>query len=163
MNYELCINSREVLDDIRSAAWLESELHPELDRHRRHEMADICEKDNVERVWRVLGIAIAEIRLALQKILSPQCRISLANDLERPESWQFSFSFPLPSSSISYIREKIHEYLVAAVMGDRTAVIIPTAAKIWQERASDAIASLRNLASVSHPPLSGVVRPLWPL
>ncbi len=159
----LLIKSKEVLDDIRSAAWLESELHPELDRHRRHEMADICEKDNIERVWRVLGIAIAEIRLALQKILSPQSQISLVNDLERPEGWEFSFLFQLPSSSTSYLREKIHEYLVAAVMADCTAVIIPTAAKIWQERASDAIASLQNLASISCPNCANVVRPLWPL
>lgn len=159
----LLIKSSEVLGDIRSAAWLESELHPELDRHRRHEIADICEKDNIEWVWRVLGIAVAEIRLALQKILSPQSQISLANDIDRPASWQFSFLFPLPSSSLSYIKEKIHEYLVAAVMADRTAVIIPTAAKIWQERASEAIASIRNLASLSYPSLSGVVRPLWPL
>ena len=49
---ELVIKSGEVLTDIGSAGWLEQELHPELDRHRRHQMADICEPDNAERVWR---------------------------------------------------------------------------------------------------------------
>ena len=159
----LCIKSSEVFADIRSAAWLESHLHPELDRNRRHEMADICEKDNIERVWRVLGIAIAEIRLALQRILTPEKDISLENDLDCPESWLFSLRFQLPSSSLTYIKEKIHEHLVAAVMADRSAVIIPTAAAIWQERASGALACLQNLASLSNPPFSRVVRPLWPL
>ena len=159
----LRIKSAEVLADIRSAAWLESHLHPELDRNRQHEMADICETDNIERVWRVLGIAIAEIRLALQKIGTAEKDISLENELYRPESWLFSFRFRLPSSSLSYIKEKIHEYLVAAVMADRCAVIIPTAAKIWQERASGVLASLQNLASISRPPFTCVVRPLWPL
>ena len=159
----LRIKSAEVLADIRSAAWLESHLHPELDRNRRHEMADICENDNIGRVWRVLGIAVAEIRLALQKIGTPEKDISLENELNSPGSWLFSFRFPLPSSSLTYMKEKIHEYLVAAVMADRCAVIIPSSAKIWQERASGALACMQNLASISHPPLSGVVRPLWPL
>ena len=159
---KLCIKSEAVFADIRSAAWLEQELHPELDRHRRHEMADICEPDNVERVWRVLGLAVAEIRRETVRILRREKYPAMTNDLERPEEWTFRFLFPMPPSSVEFLREKIHEYLVASVMAERTGVIIPAAEKIWRLRASSAIAEIRSAASTARPPHSRVRRPLWP-
>lgn len=158
MNYELSIRSDEVLADVRSAAWLEQELHPQLDRHRRHQMADICEDGNVERVWRVLGNAVAELRMALLRLLKPPDDLSSANDLERPTEWTFSFMHPLSSVSMAFLREKIHEYLVASVMSDRCAVIIPGAADIWRTRVADSLAALRLAAATRSP----VRRPLWP-
>ncbi|MDE6637512.1 MAG: hypothetical protein K2K32_04670 [Muribaculaceae bacterium] len=163
MNLYLRIRSEEVIADLRSAAWLESELHPELDRHRRHEMADICEEDNIERVWRVLGIAASQVRLSLQKILCLQKPYSPENDLEQPESWEFHFKFPLQKSTLSFIKEKIHEYFVAVVMSERCAVIISKAAGTWKERADASLAELKTLATTWHPPHSHVRRPLWPL
>ena len=91
MNRNIRILSQEVLADIRSAAWLESELHPELDLHRRHEMADICEKDNIERVWRIAGLSVAEIRFALDRILEQPADSGGINLLEQPEHWDFLF------------------------------------------------------------------------
>ena len=149
--------------DLRSAAWLEQELHPEEDRHRRHQMADICEQDNVERVWRVLGNAVAELRIRLMKILHHEKDISSDNDLRCPAEWTFRFLFRLPVSTKVYIKEKIHEYLVAKVMADRTATIIPAAAGIWEQRAEETLSSLRGVAATVHPPLRRVRRPLWPL
>lgn len=159
----LLIKAGEVLDDVRSAGWLESELHPELNRHRRHEMADICEAGNMERVWRVLGVAVSEVRLALLKILCQCWDVSPSNDLEHPDSWHFRFLFHLPKDTLRYIKEKIHEYLVAAVMADRTAVIIPSAALTWKQRAEDALATLRQIAATTRPPFAPICRPLWPL
>ncbi len=159
----LIIKSSEVIADIKSAAWLESELHPELNLHRRHEMADICEKGNIERVWRIFGVRIAEIRLALLKILHPKKHLSHTNDLENPDRWHFCFLFPIPKDKVVFIKEKIHEYLVASVMADRTEVIIPSASPIWQERADAALSALRQLASTTQQSHSPVRRPLWPL
>lgn len=102
-NFPLLIKSCEILADLRSASWLEQELHPEIDRHRRHQMADICEADNVERVWRMLGIAVAEIRLVLQPILTPPEDIKDSNDLSCPDSWTFRLLFHLPESTADYI------------------------------------------------------------
>lgn len=156
------IASREVLDDIRSAAWLESETNAGADLHRRHEMADICEKDNIERVWRILGICVAEIRMALRAILIPDPQGWLHNDLERPEHWDFIFQNPLPPHTANFLKEKIHEYLVARVIADRLAVLIPDAADFWLSNAADiltTISSTSNNATEIRP----VRRPLWPL
>ncbi len=156
------IIAEEVMADLRSAGWLEQELHPELDRHRRHQMADICESGNVERVWRVLGLGIAEIRFALLKILVTDGRLLAVNELERPERWEFSFSVELAAETMSFLKEKIHEYLVAAVMADRVAVIIPGAAAVWQQRASETLASLRDAAVSAACRQRPARRPLWP-
>lgn len=141
------ILSREVTDDLRSAAWLESELHADLDLHWRHQMADICEKGNMDRVWRVLGIGVAEIRMALLPTLSNPSRVIDSNHLTGPKEWRFDFSRPISSSLRLYIKEKIHEYLVALVMADRTMVIIPSAASVWRLRAEEALSALAESAA----------------
>lgn len=156
------IVSSEVLDDIRSAAWIESETHPECNLHQRHEMADICEKDNIERVWRVLGICVAEIRAALRSVLIPDRSVFWQNDLESPEEWIFSFgSQPAPHIA-NLVKEKIHEYLVARVMADRLSVLMPMSAVCWEEQGKDAFAMLSSIASTELP-YSPARRPLWPL
>ncbi len=159
----MTILSQEVLADIHSAAWLEQELHPDLDRHRRHQMADICEPDNADRVWRILGNAIAELRLALLRILSPPPNFLPDNGLQSPHCWDFSFKYPLPASTLDFLREKIHEYLVASVMADRAAVIIPSCADIWRTRAQDTLAALRNAAATAPTTLHPVRRPIYPI
>ncbi|MDE6741707.1 MAG: hypothetical protein K2J58_05185 [Muribaculaceae bacterium] len=160
---KLCIKSDEVLADIRSAAWLEQELHSDLDRHRRHQMADICEPDNVERVWRVLGIAIAEIRLVLLKILRPRGDLLPVNNLERPSEWRFAFRQRIAPDMMEFLKEKIHESLVAMVMADRAAVIIPQCAHIWSDRAEETLSALRNLAATTRSSVAPVRRPLLPM
>ncbi len=157
------ILSNEVLDDLRSAAWLESELHSELDCHRRHEMADICEAGNIERVWRVLGIAEAEIRLALHRILHESGTVEPDNSLGRPDSWHFDFHTELAPSLLSFLREKIHEYLVARVMADRVGVIIPMSAAIWDDRCKEALIALNQAAAGAQLSAGRVRRPLWPM
>lgn len=159
----MTIKTSEILDDVRSAAWLESELHPELDRHRRHEMADICEKGNIERVWRVSAISVAEVRMALSRVLRQESRVVHDNSLERPDRWDFRFICMLPPSILAYIKEKTHEYVVARVMADRAAVIIPAASSVWEERAKTALLSLADVSSTIRLTYGPVRRPLWPL
>lgn len=156
---KVTIKSEEVLADLRSAGWLEQELHPELDRHRRHQMADICEPGSVERVWRVLGAAVAEVRMALLKVLPPLETLLPVNGLERPEEWTFSFASSLRADAVAMLKEKIHEYLVASVMADRCAVIIPGASAVWRMRAEAALGSLQG-ASL---PIGRARRPMWPM
>ncbi len=158
----LSILSPEILVDVRSAAWLEAEIHPELDRHRRHEMADICETDNIERVWRVLALCEAQIRIALSRILSLDSWTPNTNLLLRPNKWEFRFRFAVAASVRGFLREKIHEYMVAAVMADRTQTIIPEAASVWQTRMECALGSLQNVAVTTRLPTGPVRRPLFP-
>ncbi len=158
----LIILTSEILADVRSAAWLECELHPELDRHRRHQIADICEKDNVERVWRVLALCEAQIRLALARILLPETQTPQCNCLLRPTSWDFQFRYDVGGATVGFLREKIHNYMVSAVMADRTATIVPAASATWESRRDAALVALGNLAATMRPPCGVVRRPLFP-
>lgn len=159
---EIFILSREVLDDIKSAAWLESELHPEIDLHRRHEMADICEPGNIEKVWRILGLCDAEVRMTLRKmLLSGECRRH-QNDLVNPEIRRYIIKDPPAANAVAFLKEKIHEYFVASVMTDRTAVIIPEALLPWEERKRDAFTAISTFTATAANPAQ-VLRPLWPL
>lgn len=159
----MIIKSSEVLADIKSAAWLEQELRPELERHCRHQMADICEKDNVEQVWRVLADGVAEIRLVLTGILHPDDEAAQDNEIRHTAGWCFRFVFPIPLQTAIYIKEKIHGYLVANVMADRTAVIIPDAAAVWRIRAEETLAALRGVSGAARVPSHTVHRPIWPM
>ena len=157
------ILSSEVIADLRSAAWLEQELHPELDRHRRHQMADICESDNMDAVWRILAVGIAELRFILLRILVPSLLPQTVNCLETPDSWTFDVRYPLPSDSLTYLKEKIHEYLVALVMADRMEIIMPVASDVWRDRADSVLAELETFAATTRTDEHAVHRPLWPL
>lgn len=125
-------------------------------------MADICEKDSEERVWRVLGLTVAEIRHRLDCIMRPEKDTVMTDDLAKPEEWRFGFLLPLPPASVDFLREKIHETLVASAMAERTEVIIPAASPIWRERAVTALAEIRSLAATARPPFARVRRPVWP-
>lgn len=159
---ELCIRSCEVMDDVKAAAWLESELYPELDRHRR-EMADICEEGSIERVWRTLGIAEAQVRMALIRILVQPKYSSHVNVLEQVKEWRFEFLFAVSDTVVAFLREKIHEYMVASVMTDRCETIIPSAAPVWRSRREEALGDLRSAAATTRQQATPVRRPLWPL
>ncbi len=160
--FTMTILSSEILADLRSAGWLEGELHPELDRHRRHEIADICELDNVERVWRVLAVCEAQVRLALSRLLHPLPKTPEANLLLRPTKWDFRFRFAVSTAVGGFLREKIHEYMVAAVMADRCSTIIPSAAASWVSRRDAALAALQNVAATTRLPTGPARRPLFP-
>lgn len=157
----ISILSCEVLDDLRSASWLVSEIIDYTNLHTRHEIDDICEKDNIEAVWRVVGTAVSEIRLEMIKILEPQRWIIHANELTRPGSWEFSFKIKLPDSKETYLRDKIHDYLVARAMADRTAAIIPSASAYWKERLEEAMSGIR-IACAGCVSSGKVRRPLLP-
>lgn len=158
----IIILSSEVFDDLRSAAWLISEVGNIANLHARHEMADICEKDNVDAVWRMLGIAIAEIRLELMKILELPDKTCSVNYLKCPEMWEFRFRVRMPESKETYLREKIHEYLVARVMADRSLALVPAAADYWKTRYKEAMSAIQ-IAAASCAPSGRARRPLWPM
>lgn len=145
----ITILSHEVLDDIRSAAWLESELHEDLPLHRRHEMADICEEENVARIWRVLGLCDAEIRMAIRRILAGPSPVGAVNTIECPEKWEYPLAAGVRSDAAVYLKEKIHDFMVASVLADRAEVIIPECAPVWQQRAEDALSALSEGAAAA--------------
>lgn len=152
---KIIIKSSEVLCDLRSAGWLESEINPDSNLHRRHEAADICEKDNVDRVWRILGVCAAEVRMALKSVMTFDFKKdAILNDLATPEQWKFSFRPDIDTATLELFKEKIHEYMVARVMEDRMRVILPGTALTWSERAQTSmseIASLGSLTAEKHP------------
>lgn len=160
---EIEILSAEVLSDIRAAAWLEAELHPELDLHRRHQMADICEPaGSLDRVWRTLGVALADVRLHLHPILLEEPGFRSSDVLWQWESAHFRFEVALHGDTAAFLREKIHEFLVARAMAEAAADIIPSSASVWNARASTAraaVAAIARSASAVRP--SG--RPLCPV
>lgn len=159
----IVIKSGEVIADLRSAGWLESEINTGSGLHRRHETADICENDNVDRVWRILGVCAAEVSMALRTfLLSDSSWKDTDNSLLLPEEWTFPFRCDLDVHTMTLLKEKIHQYMVARVMANRLGVLIPEAAKPWTEEAANCLSEIGGIAAstaLNHP----VRRPLWPI
>ena len=158
----ITILSGEVLADIRSAGWLESDMNSDAGLHRRHQAADICEVDLVDRVWRVLGLCVAHVRMSLRRVLAVEGRGDVSDSLERPERWVFCFRVEPGEHELTLMKEKIHAYMVAMVMADRLGVIMPGAAGAWQKASGEAMAELERLAGLSAV-AERARRPLWPL
>ncbi len=159
---KITILSSEIFADLRSAGWLESEINPDGNLHRRHEIADICERDNIDRVWRILGTATAMVRLTLRSMTLHAPTGDWSNELEMPEQWVFVFRRRHTDAVAQYIKEKIHEYLVATVLSDRLKVLLPEESQPWEEKERNALLELSTIAS-AYPQEHPVRRRLSPL
>lgn len=112
----------ELLYDIRNLAFVESDVMPADDEHDRHQVADICEDGNVDRVTRVMDLAVAKCR----EMLYPYSKREVDDGEERNntlrEQVEYSIELLLPASfsksTLDYLHKMLHEYIVYCVLFD---------------------------------------------
>lgn len=135
----------ELLDDIKQMGYVEGDIMKTEDEHDKHQVQDIGEAGNVDRVARVLGRCFAEC----VELCYPYAKVpvnsesgTMYNDdtLRKPESYVMSLTLPLTFSktTVTLVQENIHEYLVCSVMADWTSITKPDAAAAWAAKAETA-------------------------
>lgn len=132
----------EILYDCDNCAFVEGDIAdlPEME-HARHQIQDIAEEGNVDRVTRVLNLAHAEV----VELLFPFTKndVDGNDDLddtkEEPETYTVSLNLPAKFSktTVNLLLHLIHEYMVCRVMQDWLSITYPKAADIWAEKVED--------------------------
>ena len=109
------------------------------DEHARHQVFDIAEKGNIDRVTRVLNLAHAEC----VEMLFPYTKEEIAdgqealNDvLTAPEEYHIVLNLPVGFSltTVRLLQNLIHEYLVCRVLADWMSITNPNSEANWERK-----------------------------
>ena len=145
----MILKKKALLYDIANLAYIIADTG-ETDNHSLHQVRDICEEGNIDRVSRVLGLAYSQILSVLFPILqSPKIEIN-RDQSAQPHDYEISFrcdgalKYRLTSEKKLEIKETCHEYMVCMVLADWLGVVYPVAADVWRFRAEKAMEALRS-------------------
>lgn len=139
----------QLLYDIRNYCYVEGHIMPsETEAHARHTVQDVGEEGNVDRVTRVLDLAVSECRELLYSYTRRAVKQKELNDKLRERS-VYGIVMRVPDefsqTTLVYLERLIHEYLVCKGVADWLSITNPQKSQIWEAKAQDA----RNAVSVS--------------
>ena len=142
----LVFKRAELLYDIGNVCFVEGDILPEGAEDARHQVLDVVEAGNVDRVTRVLGRCFAEVVEALH----PYSRNAVAEGavlddrLSAPEEYVLALRVPegMSGTTVGLVEELAHEYLVASVVADWLGITHPEKMGLWAEKAAEVRARL---------------------
>ena len=139
----LTFRRRELLYDAENYAHVEGDVATGLNEHARHQLMDIGDEGNVDRVTRVLNLAHAEC----VELLYPYTKEALADTgqemedvLTEPETYEIELSLPgeFSQTTLRLLSHLVHEYLVCRVLADWLGITNPEGSVKWAEKAAAA-------------------------
>ncbi len=149
VNVTLHFRRGEILYDCANVAFVSGDIadSPEME-HARHQIQDIIDDGNVDRVTRILSLAHAEV----QELLFPFTKVNVddSDNLDDvkvdPEEYTVNLNLPAKFSktTVSLLRHLIHEYIVCRIMQDWLSITYPAAADIWAEKLEDVRQKIRK-------------------
>lgn len=121
---------------------MEGDVMEATTEHGRHQVMDICEDGNVDRVTRVLDLAFADcVELCYSYTKHPVDDGTILDDtLDEQAIYEMRLSVPEKFSftTLNLLRSLIHELLVYKVLYDWTSITKPDSKTNWQEKIEDA-------------------------
>lgn len=137
----------ELMYDIENNAYIHGDVTAE-DGHARHQIMDIGQRGNKDRVARVLNTAYQEC----VNMLYPYAKKELTEDKEdtdvRTEPGCYVIELDVPSgfgiSTSALLKELLHEYMVCRAVGDWVSISDAKNAGIWAEKVAHAKAKISS-------------------
>lgn len=131
---------RSALDyDISNYCSVEADLLGDNDEHARHQVYDVCEDGNRDRVSRVLQLAHRECI----QMLYPYCDTPVKpqyydNLIDESDEYVIRITFPkdFNDSSVKLLKEMLHEYMVCRVVADWLSIVKPSSQANWEDKLS---------------------------
>lgn len=135
----LTFKRAELIYDASNYSFVEADILPEGDECRRHQVFDIRQDGNVDRVTRVLNMAHAECVEMLYPYTKeeiPDEQEALDDVLKEPETYEIKLTLPETFSltTLRLLEELIHEYLVCRVLADWMSITNPESEANWQRK-----------------------------
>lgn len=136
----------QLLYDIRNAAYIEGHIMPADSEHSRHTVIDIGEVGNVDRVTRVLDLAISHCRELLYPYAKREIdRYALDDKFKERASYGIVMQVPedFSQTTLTLLERLIHEYLVCSAVADWMSITNPEKAETWAAKAYDIESRIR--------------------
>lgn len=165
----LTFKREELLYDIRNNAYVEGDVMQANTEHDRHQVQDIGEDGNIDRVTRVLDLAHAEC----EEALFPYTKENVEQETEMDDTPTFveqveetpaeEFTNEIPDAkptgdyvirllvpdeysktTVRLIVRYIHEYMVCRVLADWLSITNPPAAANWKAKQDEALEGMKE-------------------
>ena len=166
---KLTFKREELLYDIRNNAYVEGDVMQAKTEHDRHQVQDIGEDGNIDRVTRVLDLAHAEC----EEALFPYTKENVEQETEMDDTPTFvepveetpaeEFTNEITDAkptgdyvirllvpdeysktTVRLIVRYIHEYMVCRVLADWLSITNPPAAANWKAKQDEALEGMKE-------------------
>ena len=150
----LVFSRSQLLYDIKNIAYVEADVMPAEEEHQRHQVFDIAEDGNVDRVTRVMDLAVdkcKEILFPLTKTVVDEVE-SRDDNLKETPVYYIYLSLPqsFSKTTLDYLSKLIHEFIVYTVLVDWlsiTDITNESAYQKWANKLSDVITEIGRAKS----------------
>lgn len=150
----LVFSREQLLYDIKNIAYVEADVMSAEDEHQRHQVFDIAEDGNVDRVTRVMDLAVdkcREILFPLTKTVVDEVE-SRDDNLKETPVYYIYLSLPqsFSKTTLDYLSKLIHELIVYTVLVDWlsiTDITNESAYQKWANKLSDVISEIGRAKS----------------
>lgn len=135
----LTFKRAELSYDAANYSFVEGDIMKADDEHARHQVFDITQSGNADRVTRVLNLAHAEcveMLFPYTKEEVPDEQAALDDVLTAPEEYSIAMNLPTGFSmtTVRLLQSLIHEYLVCRVLADWMSITNPSSQANWEEK-----------------------------
>jgi hypothetical protein len=138
----------EVLDDVKNYAFVEADIMQAEDEHQKHQVFDIGEDGNVDRVTRVMSLAVAEVTDMLYpfSVTHDVDDGEYVDDLTETAVYDITMRLPKEFSydTVRLLEQLIHEYLICRIMEDWLSITKPSSQANWRAKLEDIEAKIHR-------------------
>lgn len=138
----LIFKRAELLYDVSNYSFVEADILPQDEEHTKHQIFDITQDGNVDRVTRVLNLAHSECVELLYPYVKeeiPDTEQVLDDILREPEEYKIVLSLPSKFSmtTVRMLEHLIHEFLVCRVLADWMSITLPGKTVYWLSKVEE--------------------------
>ena len=128
----------ELVYDCENYSFVEADIMQEEEQHAKHQVFDIAQDGNVDRVTRVLNLCFAHC----VELCYPYSRETVADGMATTDvlvahdKYELVLRVPddFSATTVRYLTKLIHELMVDWVMQDWMSITKPKSKATWQEK-----------------------------
>lgn len=157
----LLFKREELLYDIETIGYVEGDVLKTENPHDKHQIQDIGQDGNVDRVTRILDLVHALCLESLHKYTKEECDdgMELTDDFEEMKIYviRLKVGSRFSKTTANLLEKLIHEFMVCSAVADWLGITKPDASEKWQTKAQAALDKakevLRNRDGITTRPL----------
>jgi len=145
----LTFKRKELLYDASNYSFVEADIMSQDTEHAKHQVFDIVQDGNIDRVTRILNLAHAEcveLLYPYAKEELPDAEEVLDDILKEPDTYTIKLMLPqnFSMTTVKMLEEYIHEFLVCSVLSDWLSITFPRSAERWESKLRDTKIKIRT-------------------
>ena len=134
----LTFKREALLYDIKNYAFVEGDIMQSNEEHSKHQVFDIAEDGNIDRVTRILDLAYAECVEFMYPYTKIECEEEefRDNNLEEASTYEIKLLVPndFSQTTVTLINKYAHEYMVCRVLADWLSITKPNSKANWEDK-----------------------------